>query len=60
MYRRAHCCNDVSSMAHVRLITRLRNQSMFTQTAYLGGEKAGGETNEEGVDGRDALGSAWS
>ena len=43
MYRRAHCCNSVASVAHVRLITKLKNQSAFVQTAYNGGEKAGVE-----------------
>jgi hypothetical protein len=46
MYRRAHCCSDVARRAHVRLITKLRNQSELTQTAWLGGEK--------GTDGSDS------
>jgi hypothetical protein len=57
-YRRAHCCNDVANIAHVRLITKLKNKSEFTQMAYAGGENAGGLTKVEGVDGRDTLGSA--
>ena len=42
MYRRDHCCSDVANSAHVRLITKLKNQSEFTQMAYLGGENWGG------------------
>jgi hypothetical protein len=38
-------------MAHVRLITKLKNQSEFTQRAYPGGEKVGGLNTGEGVDG---------
>src|SRR6266851_599980 len=53
-YRRAHCCTDVASMAHVRLITKLKNQSEFTKIAYVGGEKVGWVT----TDGRDTLVSA--
>jgi hypothetical protein len=34
----------------VRLITKLRNQSVFTHTAYRGGEKGGGLTTGEGMD----------
>jgi len=41
-YRRAHCCKDVANIAHVRLIAKLKNQSEFTQMAYLGGKKSGG------------------
>jgi hypothetical protein len=32
------------------LITRLENQSTFTQTAYLGGEKGGGLDTGEGME----------
>jgi hypothetical protein len=38
-------------------MTKLKNQSEFTQTAYLGGEKAGGLAID-GPDVNDALGSA--
>src|SRR5712671_6058259 len=49
MYRRAHWCKDVARRAQVRLIDKLRNQSEFTQIAYLGGEKGGGLATEEGM-----------
>jgi hypothetical protein len=41
-YRRAHCCNNVASKAHVRAMTKLRNQSELTQIADFEGEKGGG------------------
>jgi hypothetical protein len=41
-------------------MTKLANQSEFTQIAYLGGENAGGLVRVEGTDGGDALGLAWS
>ena len=50
MYRRAHCCSDVAKRAHVMLITRLKNQSEFTQMAYIGGENGGGVATVEGKD----------
>ena len=31
----------------MRLITKLMNQSAFTQTAWIGGEKGGGERGGE-------------
>ena len=46
-YRRAHCCSNVARRAHVRLITRLKNQSELTQTAWFGGENGGGEEGRE-------------
>jgi hypothetical protein len=52
IYRRAHCRNSVASIAYVRLATKLKNQSVFTEIAYLGGEKAGAER----LDGRDTFG----
>jgi hypothetical protein len=55
MYRRAHWCNDVAKRAHVRLISRLKNQSEFTQTEYLGGENGGGVATNEGMDVRGAV-----
>jgi hypothetical protein len=39
-------------------MTKLKNQSEFTQTAYLGGENAGGVATADGVDGRGTFGSA--
>lgn len=50
MYRRAHCCNDVAKRAHVRLMTKLKDQSEFTQTAYVGGENWGGVETVEGME----------
>jgi hypothetical protein len=57
MYRRSHCCSDVASKAHVRLMTKLKNQSEFTQMAYLGGENGGGWATGEGIDERVEFGS---
>jgi hypothetical protein len=42
MYRRAHCRTNVGAVAPIRLITKLKNQSEFTQIAYVGGENVGG------------------
>jgi hypothetical protein len=42
-------------MAYVRLITKLKNQSEFTHTAYLGGENAGGWATVERIVEWDAL-----
>ncbi len=42
MYRRAHCCNNIASNEQERVITKLKDQSEFTQTVDLGGEKVGG------------------
>ena len=39
-------------------MTRLKNQSEFTQTEYLGGENGGGLALGEGSDARVAFGSA--
>jgi hypothetical protein len=47
-------------MAHVRLMTKLKNQSKFTHIAYLGGEKGGGLTSTGGIDVWDTLGLAWN
>jgi hypothetical protein len=55
MYRRVHCCNDVAKRAHVRLITKLKNQSVFTQMAYLGGVNGGGIAITEGIDVGDTV-----
>jgi len=42
-------------------MARLKNQSEFTQTAYLGGEKAGGvTTGGGGFDGSYTFGLARS
>ena len=40
----------------MRLITKLMNQSAFTQTAWFGGEKGGGESGGE-VEMVELLGS---
>jgi hypothetical protein len=50
MYRCAQCRIDVASVALVRLISKLKNQSEFTQIAYRGGENTGGEVKGDGVD----------
>jgi hypothetical protein len=42
-------------MAYVRLITKLKIQSEFTHTAYLGGENAGGWVTAKGIVEWDAL-----
>ena len=39
-------------------MTKLKNQSEFTQTAYLGGVNLGGLTTGKGMDGRVTFGSA--
>ena len=57
MYLRAHCCNDVAKRAQVRLVTKLKNQSEFTQTALFGGENGGG-VGGIGVRGTVPFGSA--
>ena len=44
---RAHCRSNVASKAKVRLITKLKNQSAFTQIAWFGEEKEGGEGGRE-------------
>jgi hypothetical protein len=54
-YRRAHCCDIVANRAVMRLTTKLRNQSEFTQMALLEGENG---TTVEGTDARVAFGSA--
>ena len=59
-YRRAHCCNNVASRAHVRLIAKLRNHKELTQIAYFGGEKGGGLAGVARIDERDTFGSARS
>ena len=38
MYLRAQRCWSVASKAQKRVMTRLRNQSEFTQTAEAGGD----------------------
>jgi hypothetical protein len=38
----------------------LKNQSEFTQMAYIGGTNGGGFAGREGVDGLDILSSARS
>jgi len=45
----------VASIAYVMLITKLKNQSEFTHTAYLGGENAGDFATMEGIEEWDPL-----
>ncbi len=54
-YRRAHCRNKVAKRPQERLMTKLINQSEFTQMACPGGEKVGGIA---AVEGSEVLGSA--
>ena len=42
MCQRVHCCMDVAIIAHVKLTTKLKNQRVFTRTAYAGRENGGG------------------
>ena len=52
----AHSSCNVASIAHVRLMEKLKNQSEFTQTAILDGENGGGLAEAEGIVApRDAL-----
>ena len=55
---REHAPACVVRIAHERLMTKLKNQSEFTHTAYLGGENAGGVATVDAVDGRGTFGSA--
>jgi len=48
----------VAHIAQLRLMTKLKNQREFTQTAYLEGENEGGLATGEGMDDRVAFGSA--
>jgi hypothetical protein len=48
----------VAHKAQVRLITKLKNQKEFTQTAYLEGENDGGLAIGEGMDEYVTVGSA--
>ena len=48
-YKRAHCCNKIANRAHVRLMTKLKNQSELTQTADAGGENGGGSGSVVGT-----------
>ena len=59
-YRRAHCCSNVASRAHVRLITKLSDQSELTKTADFGAEKGGGCAGVARIDVRDTFGLARS
>jgi len=45
---------------HVRLMARLKNQSILTQMAYIGGENTSGIDSMEGTVGLDLLGSERS
>ena len=51
MYRCAQCFPSVATVAPVRLIAKLRNQSELTQIAYFGGENAGGLAKLDGIVG---------
>jgi hypothetical protein len=59
-YRRTYCCNITTSRPHIRLVAKLRNQSVSTQIAYFRGEKGGGLAGGARIDARDTLGSASS
>ena len=54
-YRCDHCRNIVANRPQVRLITKLKNQSEFTQTAYVGGENGGGIATAEGMEVRGTV-----
>ena len=60
IYRRAHCCIDVANSAQIRLSTKLKSHSEFTQMAYVGGENGGGLAKGEGTELRVTFGSARS
>src|SRR6266702_972138 len=61
IYRRTHCCNNVASKAHVRLMAKLKNQSELTQMAYIGGVKEdAGLRRVEGMETWVPLASASS
>jgi len=55
MYRRAHWRSITAKSAHVRLITKLKNQSEFTQIAYLDGENGSGVAMVEGINVRGTV-----
>jgi hypothetical protein len=44
-------------MALERLRAKLKNQSEFTQIAYVGGENAGGSAKADEIDGWETFGS---
>ena len=50
MYRCAQCCIKAADVAPVRLISKLKNQSEFTQIAYRGGENGGGDAKGDKMD----------
>jgi hypothetical protein len=50
MYRYTQCCTSDTNAAPVRLISKLKNQSEFTQMACLGGENAGGSGVAKGFE----------
>ena len=56
-YRRDQWCIRVANRAQVRLITRLKDQREFTQTAYFEGEKGGGFVTVGGMGARGRFGS---
>jgi hypothetical protein len=48
----------VAHIAQLRLMTKLKNQRVFTRTAYLDGENEDGSATGERVDERVTFGSA--
>ena len=50
MYWTAQLRTVDASVAHERLIARLRNQSEFTQMAYFGGENGAGSAKAGRID----------
>ena len=56
MYWTAQFRTVIASVAHERLIAKLRNQSEFTQMAYFGGENRAGSAKEDGIDGLETFG----
>ena len=62
MYRRAHLCMKVASIAQVRLITRLKNQSEFTEMADVEGDDVEESATREGGASQELvweLGGGW-
>jgi hypothetical protein len=56
MYWTAQLRTVVASVAHERLIAKLRNQSEFTQMAYFGGENGAGSAKADGIGGLETFG----
>jgi hypothetical protein len=55
MCRSAQRCSIVADRTPDRLTSRANNQNEFTQTTYLGGEKAGGLAEVDGIDPSEAF-----